>query len=217
MSNLWLAHFSPPSLPPLSPLLVLKELSANYWQQTLSLCSQVAYRNYVSADSGYHTAVTMWRCLWFNADFLYSWSYHVPLPPPSPTSSPTLSIPPHVCTRVWRSEGSLSVLSLDLSLFTSWRQALLSLLTAPLLLGNSLSFVPISTWNAGITVHITIFGSFFFFNVDSWIQVVRLVWQALLLIGPSLWPSFGFLLLFVSFVVSDTESHASHDGFALTI
>lgn len=110
----------------------------------------------------------MWRCLWFNADFLYSWSYHVP--PPSPSPSPSLSIPPHVCTRVWRSEGSLSVLSLDLSLFTLWRQALLSLLTAPLLLGNSLSFVPISTWNAGITVHITIFGSYFL----MWILEYRL-------------------------------------------
>lgn len=98
MSSLWLAYFSPPSLPPLSPLLVLKELSANYWQQTLSLCSQVAYRNYVSADSGYHTAVTMWRCLWFNADFLYSWSYHVPPPPPSPSPpSPSPLMCVHVC------------------------------------------------------------------------------------------------------------------------
>lgn len=81
MSSLWLAYFSSPSLPPLSPLLVLKELSANYWQQTLSLCSQVAYRNYVSADSGYHTAVTMWRCLWFMLIFsIHDHTMFLPLP-----------------------------------------------------------------------------------------------------------------------------------------
>lgn len=42
----------------------------------------------------------MWRCLWFKADFLYSWSYHVPPPPPFPSPSPPSPYPlmcVHVC------------------------------------------------------------------------------------------------------------------------